>query len=588
MTGSKTKFAIVVFPGSNCEQDCYHIATELLGCEAEYVWHHDTDLKNADVVILPGGFAYGDYLRAGALARFSPVMESVDPVRDATAARCSGSATGSRCCSRPGLLPGAVRVNRGLRYVCRDVHMRVENADTVFTRLYEPGQVVRMPIGHGEGNYTAPPEALTELEYEAGVVFRYCDEEGRVTDEVEPQRRDRRDRRDLQSRREHRRPDAAPGPLRRGTARQRRGPEDVRVGRRARSRRHDATGRRSLPDLVAGAQPLARGVRAHPRDPGPRAQPGRARHLLGDVERALLLQVLAHPPEDASRRRVPRVIQGPGRERRRSWTSATGSPSPSRWSRTTIPSYIEPYQGAATGVGGILRDIFTMGARPIASLDSLRFGALDAPRMRHLVDGVVRGIARLRQLHRHPDGRRRDDASTRPTTGNILVNVMNVGRAREGPDLPGPRRGRRATRSSTSARRPGATASTARRWPRRSSPGTRRSRSDRRCRSATRSPRSCCSRRAWSSSETDAVVGIQDMGAAGLTSSSFEMAGRAGSGVEIDLSKVPVREKGMTPYEIMLSESQERMLLVARRDRLDDGARRLPRSGSSTPWRSAG
>ncbi|HEY6066516.1 MAG TPA: phosphoribosylformylglycinamidine synthase subunit PurQ, partial [Thermoanaerobaculia bacterium] len=151
----------------------------------EYVWHRDTDLKGADVVILPGGFAYSDYLRAGALARFSPVMESV--ARFAMdGGPVLGICNGFQVLLEAGLLPGAVRVNRGLRYVCKDVYMRVENASTAFTRLYEPGQVVKMPVGHGEGNYTAPPETLTELEYEAGVVFRYCDEAGSVTDEANP------------------------------------------------------------------------------------------------------------------------------------------------------------------------------------------------------------------------------------------------------------------------------------------------------------------------------------------------------------------------------------------------------------------
>ncbi len=248
MTGSKTKFAIVVFPGSNCEQDCHHVATELLGLRAEYVWHHDTDLKSADVVILPGGFAYGDYLRAGALARFSPVMESV--IRFAMdGGPVLGICNGFQVLLEAGLLPGAVRVNRGLRYLCRDVHMRVENASTVFTRLYEPGQVVRMPIGHGEGNYTAPPEALTELEYEAGVVFRYCDEAGRVTDESNPNGAtagiagiSNREGNIVG-------PDAAPGPLRGGTAGQRRREEDVRVGRRL--ARAGMTPGAITPDLVA-------------------------------------------------------------------------------------------------------------------------------------------------------------------------------------------------------------------------------------------------------------------------------------------------------------------------------------------------
>ncbi len=179
------KFAVVVFPGSNCDQDCYHIAKNLLGCEADYVWHHDTDLKDADAVILPGGFAYGDYLRAGALARFSPVMESVAKfAREGGAVL--GICNGFQVLLEAGLLPGAVRVNRGLRYVCRDVFLKVENVETPFTRLYEPGEVVSMPIGHMEGNYTAPPEVLDELERGKRVVFRYCDAKGKVTDEANP------------------------------------------------------------------------------------------------------------------------------------------------------------------------------------------------------------------------------------------------------------------------------------------------------------------------------------------------------------------------------------------------------------------
>jgi phosphoribosylformylglycinamidine synthase I len=179
------KFAIVVFPGSNCDADCFHIARDLLGCEAEYVWHKDTDLKRADAVILPGGFAYGDYLRAGALARFSPVMESVSEFAKA-GGPVLGICNGFQVLLEAGLLPGAVRVNKTLRYICRDVFLRVENNETAFTRLYEPGQVLQMPIGHGEGNYTAPPEVLDALAREHRVVFRYCDEAGRLTDAANP------------------------------------------------------------------------------------------------------------------------------------------------------------------------------------------------------------------------------------------------------------------------------------------------------------------------------------------------------------------------------------------------------------------
>jgi len=179
------KFAIVVFPGSNCDQDCYHIAKDLLECEAETVWHQDQDLKGADAVILPGGFAYGDYLRAGALARFSPVMESVAAfAKDGGAVL--GICNGFQVLLEAGLLPGAVRVNRGLRYVCRDVYLKAENVETPFTRLYQPGEVITMPIGHMEGNYTASPEVRAELAREKRIVFRYCDEKGRATDEANP------------------------------------------------------------------------------------------------------------------------------------------------------------------------------------------------------------------------------------------------------------------------------------------------------------------------------------------------------------------------------------------------------------------
>ena len=179
------RFGIVVFPGSNCDADCHHVATELLGCEAEYIWHHDRDLKGSDAVILPGGFAYGDYLRAGALARFSPVMESV-----AEFARKGGAVlgicNGFQVLLEAGLLPGAMQINRGLRYVCGDVHLKVENAATPFTSLYEKDSVVPMPVGHMEGNYTAPPDVLDALDREGRVVFRYCDPKGAIVDAANP------------------------------------------------------------------------------------------------------------------------------------------------------------------------------------------------------------------------------------------------------------------------------------------------------------------------------------------------------------------------------------------------------------------
>jgi phosphoribosylformylglycinamidine synthase subunit PurL len=261
----------------------------------------------------------------------------------------------------------------------------------------------------------------------------------------------------------------------------------------------------------------------------------------------------------------PRVIQGPG-ENAGIVDIGDGLAVAFKMESHNHPSFIEPYQGAATGVGGILRDIFTMGARPIASLDSLRFGHLDAPRMRHLVDGVVRGIAGYGNCMGIPTVG--GETTFHPAYDrNILVNVMNVGivetnriflgRA-EGTGNPviyvGSKTGRDGIHGATMASEEFAGDETRQKRPtvQVGDPFTEK----------------LLMEACLELFGTDAVVGIQDMGAAGLTSSSFEMAGRAGSGLEIDLSKVPVRETGMTPYEILLSESQERMLLVARRDRL--------------------
>jgi len=168
------KFAIVVFPGSNCDQDCLHVAKDLLGCEAELVWHADRDLKGADVAILPGGFAYGDYLRAGALARFSPVMETVSAFAKG-GGLVLGICNGFQILVESGLLPGALLRNAGLRFICREVRLRVETTASPFTAAAEKGQVLRFPIAHGEGRYYADERTLDELAAEDRVAFRYLD-----------------------------------------------------------------------------------------------------------------------------------------------------------------------------------------------------------------------------------------------------------------------------------------------------------------------------------------------------------------------------------------------------------------------------
>ena len=179
------KFGVVVFPGSNCDEDAFHAATRVFGQEAEYLWHKDADLKGADVLILPGGFAHGDYLRTGAMARFSPIMSEVR----AFAGRGGpvlGICNGFQILLEAGLLPGAMLRNKGLKYRCEHVYLRVEQTDTPFTSAAKRGSVLRIPIGHGEGNYFAPPDLLERIEANRQVVLRYTDQAGRVDDEWNP------------------------------------------------------------------------------------------------------------------------------------------------------------------------------------------------------------------------------------------------------------------------------------------------------------------------------------------------------------------------------------------------------------------
>jgi phosphoribosylformylglycinamidine synthase I len=176
------KFGIVTFPGSNCDYDAYHAVTDALGEEAVYLWHRDTDLAGADVLILPGGFSYGDYLRAGAIARFSPIMGEVvahakrgGPVL----AVCNGF----QIACEAGLLPGALLRNASLSFIAETVRLRVESASSIFTSGYSAGQILRIPIAHGEGRYTADAETLDRLEGDGRVAFRYVNQAG-VADET--------------------------------------------------------------------------------------------------------------------------------------------------------------------------------------------------------------------------------------------------------------------------------------------------------------------------------------------------------------------------------------------------------------------
>lgn len=178
-------FAVVEFPGSNCDHDAYHATKHVLGQQAEFVWHKEADLRGADVVVLPGGFSYGDYLRTGAIARFSPVMARVREFADA-GGPVIGICNGFQVLLEAGLLEGALLRNRDLKFLCQHVHVRVEQTDTPFTAGAAAGTVLRLPIAHGEGNYHAAPETIAALEANRQVIFRYCAGDGVLSDASNP------------------------------------------------------------------------------------------------------------------------------------------------------------------------------------------------------------------------------------------------------------------------------------------------------------------------------------------------------------------------------------------------------------------
>jgi phosphoribosylformylglycinamidine synthase len=179
------KFGIVVFPGSNCEHDVYHVVKHLLGHEATFIWHKTESLAGIDCVVLPGGFAHGDYLRTGAMARFSPIMKAVKQYAD-RGGMVFGICNGFQILTEAGMLPGALVRNASLQYICRDLHLRVERQDTPYTNRIKQGSVLKIPIGHGEGCYYAPDAVLQELAKKRQVVFRYCDPKGEITPESNP------------------------------------------------------------------------------------------------------------------------------------------------------------------------------------------------------------------------------------------------------------------------------------------------------------------------------------------------------------------------------------------------------------------
>jgi phosphoribosylformylglycinamidine synthase subunit PurQ / glutaminase len=179
------KFGVVVFPGSNCDHDAFYAIGNVLKKPVEFIWHQSEDLANCDAIILPGGFSYGDYLRTGAIARFSPVMKSIEKFA-ASGGLVLGICNGFQILCEAGLLPGAMMRNSGLRFICRHVYIRVEQTDTPFTNAAEKGQILKIPIAHSDGNYTCDDATLAELEKNRQVIFRYTTPDGSYDDAGNP------------------------------------------------------------------------------------------------------------------------------------------------------------------------------------------------------------------------------------------------------------------------------------------------------------------------------------------------------------------------------------------------------------------
>ncbi|MGI8772206.1 MAG: phosphoribosylformylglycinamidine synthase subunit PurQ [Acidobacteriaceae bacterium] len=179
------KFGVVVFPGSNCDHDTFHVIAEIAHQPVTFLWHETEDLENCDAILVPGGFAYGDYLRTGAIAHFAPVMQAVKKFA-ARGGLVLGICNGFQILCESGLLPGALMRNAGLKYICKQVYLRAETTDSPFTNALTPGQILQIPIGHMEGNYFCDPATLAGLEHDRRIAFRYATAQGEITPEANP------------------------------------------------------------------------------------------------------------------------------------------------------------------------------------------------------------------------------------------------------------------------------------------------------------------------------------------------------------------------------------------------------------------
>lgn len=179
------KFGVIVFPGSNCDADCYHVVRDVLGQEADYIWHKEGSVSGCDALILPGGFSYGDYLRTGAIARFSPIMPAVIDFAN-QGGLVIGICNGFQILLEAGLLPGAMLRNRSLKFICNSTNLKVQRTDTAFTNQLLPDEIIKVPIAHGEGNYFCDQPTLATLKRERRILFSYCDANGVESEEANP------------------------------------------------------------------------------------------------------------------------------------------------------------------------------------------------------------------------------------------------------------------------------------------------------------------------------------------------------------------------------------------------------------------
>jgi len=179
------KFGVVIFPGSNCDHDTYHVVSKVIGQPVQFIWHRSTTVDDCDIVILPGGFSYGDYLRCGAIARFSPVMQVIKEFAG-RGGLVLGICNGFQILCEAGLLPGALLRNRDLKFICDHVYLKVEETESAFVRAYSKSQVISLPVAHGEGNYFCTPSELDELKRENRILFRYCNERGETDASANP------------------------------------------------------------------------------------------------------------------------------------------------------------------------------------------------------------------------------------------------------------------------------------------------------------------------------------------------------------------------------------------------------------------